>query len=106
MVVRTPTSPFNIAELLVRLGGIPPERVRMNPPPGTATEADLLKPHGPTCELIDGVLVEKPMGTLESFLGMEIGSEIRDHVRAHGLGVVLGEAGLLRLRPGLLRAPD
>src|SRR5262249_42239837 len=89
-----------------RLGGIPPERIRMTPPPGTATEADLLKSHGPTCELIDGALVEKTMGALESLLGIEIGSQIRDHVRTDDLGVGLGGDGLLRLRPGLLRAPD
>ena len=32
-----------IADLLKRLGDIPPERVRLHPTPGTATEKDLLK---------------------------------------------------------------
>ena len=30
-------------DLLARLGGISPRRVLMRPPPGTATEADLLR---------------------------------------------------------------
>lgn len=32
------------------------------PAPGTATEADLERAGKPVCELIDGVLVEKPTG--------------------------------------------
>ena len=31
-----------VADLLERLGGIPPERVRMKPYPGTATEQDVI----------------------------------------------------------------
>jgi hypothetical protein len=50
------------AELHAHLGGIPLERIRMVPPPGQATEQDLLRVldlENLTCELIDGVLVEK-----------------------------------------------
>lgn len=106
MIVRAVTVPWTIAELHRQLGGVPLERIRMKPAPGTATEEDLLKPHGPTCELIDGVLVEKAMGSLESLLGIEIGRRIGNYNESHDLGVVLGEAGLLRIMPGLLRAPD
>ncbi len=35
--------PETVADLLDRLGRIPPERIRMQPPPGTATEADVLE---------------------------------------------------------------
>src|SRR5215468_1891250 len=62
----------NLAELVEQLGDIPLERIRMRPPPGTATEADVLAaleaPRKRICELIDGVLVEKPMGYTESIL--------------------------------------
>ncbi|HXE52675.1 MAG TPA: hypothetical protein VN541_06645 [Tepidisphaeraceae bacterium] len=60
-----------ISDLLDRLGGIPAERVRYFPLPGTATEQDLvdLDAHEDIlCELIDGVLVEKPPGFAESYI--------------------------------------
>ncbi|MCE5268992.1 MAG: hypothetical protein LLG00_14035, partial [Planctomycetaceae bacterium] len=62
---------WTIADVLTHLGGIPPERVRLFPPPGTATEKDVeeLDDHADRlCELIDGVLVEKTMGYKESIL--------------------------------------
>ncbi len=58
-----------LADLHERLGGIPLHRIRYHPAPGTDTEADVLvHPHGEKrlCELVDGVLVEKPMGYYES----------------------------------------
>jgi hypothetical protein len=60
-----------LADLLDYLGGIAPERVRLHPAPGTATEDDVLSVHdreGRLCELVDGVLVEKAMGFRESLL--------------------------------------
>jgi len=57
--------PETIADLLERLGSIPPRRVRSQPPPGTAQESDLLEAFRigePACELVDGVIVEKAMG--------------------------------------------
>jgi hypothetical protein len=60
----------NLAELIHLLGDIPPERIRMHPLPGTATERDVLDaleaPQKRLCELVDGVLVEKTMGAMES----------------------------------------
>jgi hypothetical protein len=68
----TPPAPDNLAELLERLGHVPPERIRLQPPPGTATEADVLAaleaPRKRICELIDGVLVEKAAGYTEAVL--------------------------------------
>src|SRR5438876_486092 len=63
--------PETLADLHRRLGGIPLERIRCQPPPGTAKEEDvLLRPNGEKrlFELVDGVLVEKPMGFYESRL--------------------------------------
>ena len=34
-----------VSDLLHQLGDIPPERVRLQPPPGTATEADVVAVH-------------------------------------------------------------
>lgn len=104
----TATEPVlhSLADLHARLGGIPLERIRLHPAPGTATEADI-EPIGKSlCELIDGVLVEKAMGILESFLGIHIARLIGNHVEANDLGAVTGADGFIRLGPDLVRAPD
>jgi Uma2 family endonuclease len=106
MATTTELPESSFAYLYERLGSIPLVRIRRNPPPGTATEADI-EPIGKSlCELIDGVLVEKAMGTLESILGIYIGRLIGSHVEANDLGVVAGADGFIRLGPGLVRAPD
>jgi len=106
MATTTNLEPVYFADLHARLGGIPLTRIRMNPPPGIATEEDLLHAPKPICELIDGVLVEKAMGNRESILAMYIGGLLRNHVEPDKLGVILGEAGFFRLGGGQLRAPD
>ena len=58
------------------------------------------------CELIDGTLVEKTMATYESMLAMELAYFIRRYLDTNKLGVVAGEAGLLKILPGQIRAPD
>lgn len=100
----------NLAELLARLGGIPPERVRLHPPPGTATEADVLEaleaPRKRICELIDGVLVEKAMGYRESVLASALIEFLNAFVRPRNLGLVTAPDGTVRLWAGRVRAPD
>jgi hypothetical protein len=80
----------NLAELLERLGSVPLERIRMNPLPGTATEADVLvaleAPRKRICELIDGVLVEKAMGCGESMLATYLIVLLDGFVRPRNLG--------------------
>jgi Uma2 family endonuclease len=99
-----------VADLLKSLGDIPAERVRWNPLPGTATERDLLRTNerkeGAICELVDGTLVEKPMGANESEIACILIHHILAFVLKRKLGIVLGEAGMLRLKPGLVRVPD
>jgi Uma2 family endonuclease len=103
--------PETLADLLRRLGNIPAHRVRLHPPPGTATEADAIRNNESLfrtaiCELVDGTLVEKPVGWEESAIAFLIGRFILDHIQPLGLGTVLGSDGMLRLVPGLMRAPD
>lgn len=112
-MARAPTRPAapqrTLADLLNQLGGIPPRRVRLDPTPGAATEADVLnadRHDGRLCELIDGVLVEKTMGFEESRLALLIAYHLQAFVMRHDLGIVAGEAGMLRLVPGLVRIPD
>src|SRR5262245_26385476 len=100
----------NLAELMDRIGNVPLERIRMTPPPGLATERDLLralrKPENKLLELVDGVLVEKAAGTREALLGGIIVQLLWNYVEEHDLGQVLPAGGLLRLAPGSVRVPD
>lgn len=96
-------------ELLHALGDVPASRVRVNPPPGMATVADLLDIHAREkrlCELVDGTLVEKPMGYRESIIAIALASALRTFVVPRNLGIVTGESGMMRLFAGLVRIPD
>ena len=98
-----------LADLLQRLGGVAPSRVRFDPHPGTATEEDVLElaeRDGVLCELIDGVLVEKAMGFRESYLAMALVQLLRNFVVERNLGIVTGPDGMMWLFPGLIRIPD
>lgn len=95
-----------IADLIHRLGDIPADRIRILPPPGTATKADLLKTENKYCELVEGTLVEKPMGQAESFLASWLLTMINVHVLRGNLGFVTGGDGFYELPTGTVRGPD
>jgi len=98
-----------VAELLHDLGDVPPERILFTPPPGTATEADLLRKveaEDTMCELIDGTLVEKPVGLYESQIAAVLIHWLLAFVIPRRLGLVSAGDGPLRLRVGLVRLPD
>lgn len=100
---------WTLADMLSHLGGIPLERIRTYPPLGMATEKDVLQSESRDrriCELIDGVLVEKTMGYLESLVAVMIIQRLGSFVETHDLGIVLGEAGTLRILPNQVRIPD
>jgi Uma2 family endonuclease len=97
------------ADLQQYLGGIPLARIRLQPFPGQATEEDLLTilaREDTVCELIDGILVEKPRATFESRLAAILICFLELFLEDHDLGAVLAPDGLLRLFPGRVRAPD
>jgi Uma2 family endonuclease len=108
MTTRTPTNEpaETLAELMEQLGNVPLSRVRLRPPPGTATEEDLLASGKKLVELVDCVLVEKAVGAKESLLAAVIARLLGNHVDEHDLGAVFGADGLFRLMPGLVRLPD
>ena len=108
MTVETGDPP-TIADLLEGLGGIPARRVLWRPTPGAATERDLIavNTHGHRLyELVDGTLVEKPMGFDESRLAALLVKFLLDFVERYDLGAVFGADGMMRLFPGLVRLPD
>jgi Uma2 family endonuclease len=97
------------ADLLERLGDIPISRIRLVPPPGTATEQDVIDLHDHTdrlYELVHGVLIEKAMGFRESILAAFLIQVLKNFVDQHSRGVVAGADGMMRLAAGLVRIPD
>jgi Uma2 family endonuclease len=95
-----------VGQLLRRLGDIHPDRVRFTPIPGTATIDDLLSPEGKGCELVEGTLVEKPMGVRESLLAFYLGELLGPIVRRRNLGILTGPDGTYEVLLGLVRLPD
>jgi Uma2 family endonuclease len=99
----------NGAEWLRAFGGVPLERIIFDPWPGTATEADLLlfvERDKRLCELIDGTLVEKPVGYWEGVIAQELGRHLGNHVRPLELGAVSGADSTMRMTSGRVRLPD
>jgi Uma2 family endonuclease len=105
----TVSSIRTLADLVRRLGGVPLDRIRFHPPPGTATVQDALETcergEG-LCELVDGVLVEKVMRFTESRLAMYLAGLLNAFVIPRNLGIVTGPDGTLELMPDLVRIPD
>lgn len=109
-VSRKPPKFANLAALLRQLGDIPLERIRMEAPPGWATEKDVLAlragPERRLCELVDGVLVEKAMSIPASHLAAVMVYHLWEFIKKEGLGVVLGADGMIRTFPDQVRIPD
>ena len=83
--------------------------MRLHPTPGTATEKDVLRvldDENRPCELVEGTLVEKPLGYEESEIAGLLLTFLNNFVRPGKLGIVTGADGTLRLFPGLVRIPD
>ena len=109
VVVLEHATALTLADLFDRFGPMPAARIRMDPPPGTATVKDVLAVHRrdkSLCELVDGVLVEKVMGYEESMVAAVIITFLQNFIRPRKLGIVAGEGGMLRLAPDLVRIPD
>ncbi len=108
-VSERPSPTWTVARLRRHFGMIPEARILLRPLPGTATEKDLLKVNGRKeglCELVDGVLLEKAVGAKESMLTCVLIHIISNFLDRNNWGIVLGADGMLRLMPGLVRAPD
>lgn len=100
---------WSMADLLIRLGDIPAERIRLYPPLGQATVEDVQRiqeKEGRLYELDLGVLVEKPMVWYESIIGVLVSTIFRKYLEQHPLGTVLGADGSLKILPKVVKIPD
>src|SRR5437763_3015271 len=100
---------MTLADLLERFGAIPAARIRYDPPPGTATEQDVVAieaRENRLFELVDGVLVEKAMGYRQSFFTIALASIIREFVVARKLGLVACSDGMMQLFLNLVWISD
>jgi len=111
-----PTAPHGVSEsdtvadLLHRLGDISADRVRMTPPPGTVSFEQFVEINelrkGGVCEWIENTLVEKAMGQRESSVAFIIGGMMYAYMLDHDVGMFLGPDGVMKILPGIGRAPD
>lgn len=99
-----------VADLVHELGDIPANRILLHPAPGTATEADLIRAidgdNKVLCELVNGTLVEKPMGFQESRIAVILIGYLFEYVNKHDCGFITGEAGPYRMKTKNVRLPD
>lgn len=99
----------NAQEWWDALGQVPLDRIVFDPLPGSATEADVVRlddHEDRLCELIDGTLVEKPMGFVESLIAMRIVHFLQAFVLPRNLGLVSGPDGMMRILSNRIRIPD
>ncbi|MEZ6148614.1 MAG: Uma2 family endonuclease [Pirellulaceae bacterium] len=94
---------------LAQLGDIAPDRVRMQPAPGTATAEECialneLRAEG-LYEWVDGTLVEKAMSYEASVVALTIARIVGIFVANGRLGLLSGPDGFFRLA-SVLRGPD
>ncbi len=97
------------ADWLRGLGNVPLDRILFDPPPGTATEADVIRlshHENRGVELVNGTLVEKPMGLEESVVSGNVLTELNNWAKPDRLGLVSGEQGMIRMLAGNIRVPD
>jgi Uma2 family endonuclease len=100
---------WTAADMQRQLGGIPLERIRMNPAPGTATVLNVIELDGKSdrlYELVDGVLVEKTTGYLESRVAVVLAMLLEAFARERNAGIVVGADGPCLIFPDQVRIPD
>lgn len=103
-----PAPAVTFADKLRALGGVPPDRVIWLP--RSATEDDVIRYFSAAprrrVELVDGILVEKPMGVREAYLAASLIGFLWLFNRTRNLGVVGAPDAIMRLREGQTRLPD
>lgn len=98
-----------VGDIAAKWPDLPIARVRLNPTPGTATERDLIRVNGRKqglYELLDGVLVRKPMVFEDSVLEVRLALSVGNFVIPRNLGVLFLTNRPFRVAPGQVRLPD
>jgi Uma2 family endonuclease len=98
-----------VGDLLKRLGDIPPDRIRFDPPPGAATEGDLIAIQGRKeglFELVDGCIVEKAVGFREATVTSLLSASVVWYLHGNDLGFGVGPSCLFRVGGGVVRSPS
>ena len=102
-------TPGNAAEIWVRAGQVPLQRIVMHPAPGTATEDDAIYSKerlNLSCELVNGILVAKTMGFFESNIAAALIYFLHQYLETHPIGIVAGGDGPCETLPEQIRKPD
>lgn len=100
---------WTLADVQQHVGGVGNERIRSYPPLGMATEKDVLEIHdreNRLCELVDGVLVEKTIGSYETLGAGVVIQWLNNYLDEHPVGFALPADGMLRILPRRIRIPD
>ena len=99
-----------LADLVRWLGDLPIDRICVTPPPGLATERDVLAarrtPERWLCELVGGVLIRKAYDFWAAVLSGQVMCRISDIEQIRRKGAMLAGSMPYRLAPGLVRIPD
>ena len=110
MIAKFVDPPETMADLHERLGFVPLDRIGLIPPPGLATEEDVVRyQEGEPkrlFELVDGVLLEKTVGSRESFLAASIVGAIFIYLKGNNRGILTGADGMYRMMARNVRRPD
>jgi Uma2 family endonuclease len=99
----------NLKDLLARLGDVPLERIRADPLLGTATKNDLIRildDENVPCELVDGILVQKPTGFLKGILTARVICHLGNFAESNDRGVVFAWNAPFGMTRYLVRSPD
>lgn len=104
-----PLIPYRtVADVLERVGNVPTHRILLHPGPGTATALNILDPEiteGRAVELVDGILVVKPVGAAEVAVGVSLAAQIARFAARQSLGRTFGARGGVRLSGWVVRIP-
>src|SRR5438876_12204666 len=84
--IATHRVPSNLAHPWVQAGRVSLDRIFVEPPPGMATVEDAVTSKdklGIGCELINGILVAKPMGYYESYIAVLLSHLLYQYLDSH-----------------------
>ncbi|QDU20228.1 Uma2 family endonuclease [Urbifossiella limnaea] len=99
----------SFADILARVGHVPPERILPHPEPGTATPEDAFDPKivgDRGVEVVGGVLVEKTLGVYDEYIASRLLGLLLTFMHEHNLGAVTGSQGGYWFASDTMRMPD